>query len=221
MSWRSTFRTAAVTATVTSVFWIVAGALWLPKLAPAAPAAAQLQQPVAETLVAERAAPAASAPPAAALAPTVALAARQGAALAIPVSGVRPEQLTDTFTAARSGGRRHDAIDIMAPLGTPVVAAAPGRIEKLFYSVRGGKTIYVRSPDRRLTYYYAHLDAYAPGLTEQRQVRQGEVLGTVGYSGDANPAAPHLHFEVQPTTPESGWWQHQANLNPYPLLGGR
>ena len=209
-SWRSTFRTAAVTAVVTSAFWVVAGVVWLQRLAPSSPAGQALERPVVL--------PAAATPaPKSLPAPYV----RAASGLAIPVSGVRPEQLTDTFTAARSGGRRHDAIDILAPLGTPVVAAAAGTVEKLFLSARGGKTVYVRSPDRKTIYYYAHLDRYAPTLSEGLFVRQGEVLGAVGFSGDANPAAPHLHFEVQPTTPESGWWQHQANLNPYPMLGGR
>jgi murein DD-endopeptidase MepM/ murein hydrolase activator NlpD len=210
--WRSTFRTAAVTAVVTSAFWVIGGAIWLQRMAPASPASEALERPVVL--------PAAVTPsPAARRAPAVSAPSRSG--LIVPVSGVRPEQLTDTFTAARSGGRRHDAIDIMAPVGTPVVAAAAGVDENACVSQRGGNTLYIRSPDRRTIYYYAHLDRYAPGLSESRSVRQGEVIGTVGFSGDANPAAPHLHFEIQPTTPESGWWQHQANLNPYPLLGGR
>ena len=139
--WRSTFRTAAITAVVTSAFWVIAGAVWLQRLAPASPTGQALERPVVL--------PAAATPaPKSLPAPYV----RAASGLAIPVSGVRPEQLTDTFTAARSGGRRHDAIDIMAPLGTPVVAAAAGTVEKLFNSVRGGKTIYVRSPDRKLTF---------------------------------------------------------------------
>ena len=139
--------------------------------------------------------------------------------LIVPVIGVRPGQLVDTFTQAREGGvRTHNAIDIMAPLGTPVVAAAEGQVERLFVSVRGGNTVYVRSPDRALIYYYAHLDAYAPGLAEKQTVSQGQPLGTVGYSGDASPEAPHLHFEIQQTTPDAGWWKGKVQLNPYPLL---
>ena len=88
---------------------------------------------------------------------------------------MKPNQLTDTFTQARAGGaRRHDAIDVMAAEGTPVIAAAPGTVEKLFFSNGGGgNTIYVRSPDQRWTYYYAHLSAYAPGLAEGQQVKRG------------------------------------------------
>ncbi len=140
----------------------------------------------------------------------------------IPVAGVRPEQLTDTFTAARASGTRvHDAIDIMAPRGTPVMAATAGTVEKLFTSKPGGLTIYVRSPDRRTITYYAHLDAYAPGLAEQQEVRQGQKLGTVGSTGNADPSAPHLHFAIMQTTPESAWWEPAVSINPYPVLTGR
>lgn len=142
-------------------------------------------------------------------------------ALVIPVSGIRPEQLTDTFSQARANGaRRHDAIDIMAPLGTNVVAAAPGKVEKLFLSREGGNTIYVRSADRRTIYYYAHLDSYAPDLREGRMVGAGEVLGRVGYSGNGNPAAPHLHFAIWKVAPEIPWYGQREPVNPYPLLVG-
>ena len=140
-------------------------------------------------------------------------------ALVLPVSGVRPEQLTDTFSQARANGaRRHDAIDIMAPLGTPVLAAAPGKVEKLFLSRDGGNTIYVRSEDRRTIYYYAHLDSYAPDLREGRMVGAGELLGRVGYSGNGNPSAPHLHFAIWKVRPEIPWYGQGEAVNPYPLL---
>ena len=140
----------------------------------------------------------------------------------IPVAGIRPGQLSDTFTDARGGGvRLHDAIDIMAPRGTPVVAAVPGTIEKLFTSRAGGLTIYVRSTDRNTITYYAHLDAYAPGLAERQQVRRGQQLGTVGFTGNADPAAPHLHFAIMQTTPDSDWSEPSVAINPYPVLAGR
>ena len=142
--------------------------------------------------------------------------------LMIPVLNIRPSDLSDTFTDARGGGvRLHEAIDIMAPTGTSVVAAAPGEIEKLFSSDAGGKTIYVRSADRRTIYYYAHLDAYAGGLKEGQQVRRGQRLGTVGASGNASPDAPHLHFAILQTTPDAAWWEPANAVNPYPLLTGR
>lgn len=138
--------------------------------------------------------------------------------LLIPVAGIRAAQLRDTFTEARGAGRPHDAIDIMAPRGTPVLAAADGIVEKLFFSRGGGGlTVYVRSPDRRLIYYYAHLDGYAPGLAEGRAVRRGDRLGAVGSSGNANPAAPHLHFAIHRMEPGERWWQGRP-INPYPLL---
>lgn len=143
------------------------------------------------------------------------------AGLAIPVAGVKPEQLVDTYSQARAGGVRvHDAIDIMAPNGTPVLAAAPGTVEKLFFSKGGGGiTAYVRSPDNRWIYYYAHLDEYAPGLNEGDKVQRGQRIGTVGSSGNANPAGPHLHFAIHRMEPNDDW--HQGSpVNPYPLLAG-
>ena len=135
---------------------------------------------------------------------------------------VRAGQLADTFAQAREGGLRvHDAIDIPAPIGTPVLAAAPGRVEKLFASKAGGNTIYQRSPDGGTIYYYAHLDAYAPGLAEGQTVRAGQGIATVGSTGNADPLAPHLHFAVLRTRAGAKWHQAATPLNPYPLLGGQ
>lgn len=145
-------------------------------------------------------------------------AAAQAERLLVPVEGVRREALVDTWGQSRGGGARaHEAIDILARRGTRVVAAAEGTIEKLFRSTRGGITIYVRSPDRRRIYYYAHLDGYAPGLAERQRVRAGDLIGFVGSTGDALPNAPHLHFAIELTEPVAGWWQGRA-INPYPLL---
>lgn len=141
--------------------------------------------------------------------------------MAVPVQGIALEQLTDTFNDARSEGRSHDALDIMAPLGTPVIAAAPGKVEKLFLSDAGGNTVYVRSPDGHVIYYYAHLDHYAPGLTEGQQLARGAPIGTVGFTGNANPAGPHLHFAIMTTEPGKKWWEAKEVLNPYPLLVGK
>ncbi len=142
--------------------------------------------------------------------------------LAVPVAGFTPGQLVDTFTQARAGGARvHDAIDIMAPAGTPVVAAAPGVVEKLFFS-RGGGGIaaYVRSDDGRWCYYYAHLQDYAPGLNEGQRVERGQLIGRVGSTGNASPAGPHLHFAIARMQPGEKWYQGQP-VNPYPLLAGK
>jgi murein DD-endopeptidase MepM/ murein hydrolase activator NlpD len=140
--------------------------------------------------------------------------------LLLPVAGVRAQQLVDTYTDARSEGRVHDAIDIMAPRGTPVLAAVDGSIAKLFASERGGLTIYEFAPQSAWVYYSAHLDRYADGLAEGRAVHRGEVIGYVGSSGNASPDAPHLHFEVSRLGPEKRWWQ-ATPVDPYPLLGGK
>jgi murein DD-endopeptidase MepM/ murein hydrolase activator NlpD len=144
------------------------------------------------------------------------------AGLAIPVQGVRPKELIDTFTQARAAGARsHDAIDIMAPEGTPVVAATDGVVEKLFNSEGGGGiTVYVRTPDRRWSFYYAHLQRYAPGLAEGQQVRRGQVIGYVGHTGNANPAGPHLHFAINRMQPGDKWYDGDP-INPYPLLAAK
>jgi murein DD-endopeptidase MepM/ murein hydrolase activator NlpD len=141
--------------------------------------------------------------------------------LAVPVAGIGPEDLADTFTQARAGGaRRHDAFDIMADTGTPVVAAAAGILEKIYFSEGGGgKTLYVRSNDGRWIYYYAHLDQYAPGLEEGDRIALGQRLGTVGYTGNASPDGPHLHFAIHRMEPQEGWWEGRP-VNPYPLLAG-
>ena len=139
--------------------------------------------------------------------------------LVVPVAGIRRDQLVDTFTQARAGGGRlHDAIDIMAGAGTPVVAASAGLVEKLFVSPGGGGiTAYVRSTDDRWIAYYAHMQGYAPGLTEGQKVLRGQIIGYVGSTGNASPAGPHLHFAIHRMGPGEKWWQGSA-INPYPLL---
>ena len=141
-----------------------------------------------------------------------------GGALLIPVQGVRPVDLQDTFNDRRGGGTRgHEALDIMAPRGTPVLAATDGRIEKLFDSAQGGLTIYQFDDARQRAYYYAHLDRYADGLAEQQEVSAGDVLGYVGSTGNASEDAPHLHFAIFELGPEKKWWEGTA-IDPFPLL---
>ena len=141
-------------------------------------------------------------------------------ALIIPVAGVAASALHSNFAEARAdGARMHGAIDIAAPLGTPVIAAAAGTIEKIFESAEGGHTVYLRSPDRATVTYYAHLDTYAEGLREGMFVAQGAPIGTVGASGNADPAGPHLHFELEAMAPGEAWHQGRA-VDPYPLLAG-
>jgi murein DD-endopeptidase MepM/ murein hydrolase activator NlpD len=203
------FLTIVVTATLTSAAWILFGSAYTsswsreePPSARAEAAAGNVARP-AET-------PAIVAPQPGA-----------GDALVVPVAGVEADQLSDTFADARGGGERlHEALNIMAPRGIPVLAAAPGKVESLFKSHAGGNTVYVRSEDGRTIYYYAHLDAYADGLKEGDVVGRGQTLGTVGSSGNADPAGPHLHFAIMRTTPDAEWWEPATAINPYPLLTG-
>jgi murein DD-endopeptidase MepM/ murein hydrolase activator NlpD len=137
----------------------------------------------------------------------------------IPVVGVALGAIRDMFNDVR-GNRRHEAIDIMAPRGTLVIAADDGFVKKLFTSVPGGLTIYEFDPDQRFCYYYAHLDRYADGLHEGQRLRRGEVIGTVGTSGNAPKNAPHLHFALIRLGPDTLWWKG-TYVNPYPLLTQR
>ena len=137
--------------------------------------------------------------------------------LIIPLAGVRPDQLRDTFSESRAEGRVHDAIDIVAAKGTPVLAAADGTIVKLFQSERGGTTIYQLSTDNRFVYYYAHLDRYAEGLAEGHLAKQGETIAYVGDTGNAGAGNYHLHFSIALISDPKHYWQG-LNLNPYPLL---
>jgi peptidoglycan LD-endopeptidase LytH len=136
--------------------------------------------------------------------------------LSLPVNGVRADQLVATFDEAR-GDRPHEAIDIMSPRGTPVVATEDGRIAKLFWSKAGGHTIYQFDPSDRYVYYYAHLDRYADGLAEGQTVQRGQTIGYVGSTGNAKADAPHLHFAIFLLTPARRWWDGTA-LDPYPVL---
>lgn len=135
--------------------------------------------------------------------------------LIIPVEGLDRGALSDTFGAARGEGRSHQGIDIMAEAGTPVLAAADGVIAKFHDSERGGVSIYQFDASGRLVFYYAHLEARADWLEEGQEVRQGDVLGYVGMTGNA--PVPHLHFEIQHRKDGRRWWRGQP-MNPYPHL---
>jgi murein DD-endopeptidase MepM/ murein hydrolase activator NlpD len=137
--------------------------------------------------------------------------------LIIPVAGVRSDQLVDTFTAARGAGRSHDAIDIMAPAATPVLAAVTGRIAKFFDSVAGGITIYQIGEEGRFMYYYAHLQRRADGIKEGDLVTQGTTIGYVGDTGNAGPGNYHLHFSIARVVDPKRFWEG-TYLNPYPYL---
>jgi murein DD-endopeptidase MepM/ murein hydrolase activator NlpD len=201
-------------------------------LRPQAAAAAQAQSqslPAAAPQVAQPAPPAAAPPPQAA-APTpgrdlpvvrnpgdpagAALLAQRP--LEVPVTGIAPASLADNYEQSR-GSRTHEAIDILAPSGTPVVAVDDGRIVKLFTSKPGGLTIYQYDPSGRLAYYYAHLQRYADGLKEGADVKRGQVIGYVGVTGNSDPGAPHLHFAVFRLGTPPRWWEGDP-VNPYPAL---
>lgn len=126
---------------------------------------------------------------------------RPAYALIVPVEGIQPGDLVDSFEQPRGTHRRHLAIDILAPTGTPVLAAARGTVLRLHSSGKGGRTIYIADPAGEYTYYYAHLDSYADDLAAGKTVEQGDVIGYVGHTGNAHEDAPHLHFAI---------WRHRA-----------
>lgn len=147
----------------------------------------------------------------------VAITVRRSMPLRVPVEGVERGQLVNTFTDRRGTERAHEAIDILAPRGTAVLAADDGVVVKLFLSKPGGITVYQFDPTRTVAYYYAHLDRYAEGLVEGQALKRGDTLGYVGSTGNADPAAPHLHFAVFELGPEKQWWKGRA-INPLPLF---
>ena len=136
--------------------------------------------------------------------------------LAMPIAGVDVNTLKSNFSETR-GKHRHEALDIMSPRGTPVLAVAEGKVAKLFTSKPGGLTVYQFDNSQTWCYYYAHLDGYALGVAQGTLLRKGDVLGYVGSTGDASPNAPHLHFAVFQLGPDKKWWQGTA-VDPLPLL---
>ncbi len=136
--------------------------------------------------------------------------------LTIPVAGVKAEDLLDTFNEKR-GERRHDALDIPAPRGTPVLAATDGRVLRLFSSQRGGLMIYTADASERFVLMYAHLDGYADGVSDNSPLRRGQVIGYVGTTGNAPPNLPHLHFAIARSSNVSRWWEGTP-VDPLPLL---
>lgn len=137
--------------------------------------------------------------------------------LEMPVLGASRAALQASFGDARSDSRKHEAIDILASRGTPVVAVEDGTIAKLFLSDAGGITVYLFDPTTTYVYYYAHLDRYAAGLAEGARVTRGQVLGYVGVSGNAPKDTPHLHFAIFKLTESRKWWQG-APIDPFAVL---
>src|SRR2546425_792965 len=148
-----------------------------------------------------------------------ALRARQ---LMVPVAGVSPDQVPDNFRAPRSGARIHGAVDIPAPRGTPVLSADDGRVLRLQRNRKGGLTIYATDESEHFIYYYAHLDAYCHGLAKDTRLVRGQVIGSVGTTGDAHRREPHLHFQVMVRPSDGRWWSGDAiDPRPYFTSAGR
>lgn len=128
--------------------------------------------------------------------------------LPVPVAGVAPGQLADTWGAARSGGRTHEGIDIFAAGGTAVVSATEGVVSRVGTNPLGGNVVWVTGPGRE-AHYYAHLERAREGLTSGDLVAPGDTLGYVGTSGNAAGTPPHLHY---------GIYRPGGAVNPYPRL---
>jgi murein DD-endopeptidase MepM/ murein hydrolase activator NlpD len=137
--------------------------------------------------------------------------------LTLPVLGIKREDLRDTFNEMRGSTRRHEALDVLAPRNTPVLAVEDGTIARLFLSEAGGITLYQFDPTRTYCYYYAHLERYVDGLKEGDEVKRGQVLGYVGTTGNAPRDTPHLHFAIFKMTDEKKWWQGSP-IDPYSVL---
>lgn len=137
--------------------------------------------------------------------------------LTLPVKGIKAGDLRDTFNELRGTSRKHEALDVLAPRNTPVLAVEDGTIAKLFLSDAGGITIYQFDPAKNYVYYYAHLERYAPGLKEGEAITRGQVIGYVGTTGNAPRDTPHLHFAIFQLTNEKKWWEGTA-IDPYSVL---
>jgi murein DD-endopeptidase MepM/ murein hydrolase activator NlpD len=140
--------------------------------------------------------------------------------LIIPVAGVAAKDLIDSFDEMRGGTRRHNALDIMAPRNTPVLAAVSGKVLQLHNSVAGGLSVYLSDPTSRFVMMYGHLDSYKPGLAKGQSVKQGDIIGFVGSTGNANPLGPHLHFQVMRNDNLNDWWKGTP-VNPFPVFRPR
>jgi murein DD-endopeptidase MepM/ murein hydrolase activator NlpD len=137
--------------------------------------------------------------------------------LLLPVAGIRPDQLTDSFEEGRDGERRHHAIDILAPRGTPILAADDGRVLRVSWNNLGGNTVYATDDDSRIVYYYAHLDHYREGLEAGMHLTKGDTIGFVGTTGNAPKDIPHLHFQIMRMPHDGKYWSGDP-IDPYPLL---
>jgi peptidoglycan LD-endopeptidase LytH len=151
-------------------------------------------------------------------APSDASAAAHLRALYFPVAAGDSIRLDDSFEAPRDGGsRRHQAIDILAPRGTPVLSAGDGRILRLSNSTKGGITVYATDLEEQFVYYYAHLDRYHSSIYAGKPLMRGDTLGFVGTTGNSPKNVPHLHFQIMRMPADRKFWSGEP-VNPYPLL---
>jgi uncharacterized membrane protein len=140
--------------------------------------------------------------------------------ITMPLDGVDRTKLHSNFDERRGGGtRQHQALDIMAPRGTPIRSAAKGRVLKLFRSANGGLMVYAADSSERFILMYAHLDAYASGLTDSTLLARGQLIGYVGSTGNASPTAPHLHFAIARSADVKRWSKGKP-IDPFPVLIG-
>ncbi len=138
--------------------------------------------------------------------------------LLLPVAGADPAKLYDSFDDARDGERKHNAIDILAPRGTPILAADDGRVLRMSTNTLGGITICASDADDQFVYYYAHLERYSPALSEGRRLTKGDTIGFVGTTGNAPKDTPHLHFQIMLMPADGGRYCNGEPINPFPLL---
>jgi murein DD-endopeptidase MepM/ murein hydrolase activator NlpD len=142
--------------------------------------------------------------------------------LMVPVEGVRASDVPDTYRAARGGGRTHNATDILAKRGTPVIASDDGRIIRLARNDAGGLTVYATDPAERFIFYYAHLDRYHDGIAEGMKLAKGQVIGYVGTTGNAPEDTPHLHFQAMRARDVRRWWEGDpVDVRPYLVEEGQ
>ena len=137
--------------------------------------------------------------------------------LMLPVAGIRPEQLSDSFDEPRDGSRRHRAIDILAPRGTPVLAADDGHVLRVSWNSAGGNTVYATDTEGRIVYYYAHLDHYQESIVAGMPISKGDTLGFVGTTGNAPKNTPHLHFQIMRMSHDGKYWNGEP-INPFSIL---
>lgn len=141
----------------------------------------------------------------------------------VPVDGIRPDQIRDTFYEPRDGQRTHLATDILAPRGTPVLSASPGRVIRMSQNALGGITLYALDESGKFVFYYAHLQRYSDPMTVGLELRRGDVLGYVGTSGNAPPDTPHLHFQAMKVkTGNKPWWSGTpVDVRPFFRMEGK